>query len=264
MASSPVLTVADLRGQSNTNWRQDVELSFPFRRGPPLKVQVTPDLVMPKALFKYQLQQAVFEGTANGGVRWWCEKVSYPSGKQRQAGFDISIRFKCRHGRADYRKRATDNSRKSKHTSCVNCEACVRFHGYRVIDDPSVAVVLTAKFKQRVNEPLTHLRNKFPLLKGCLSSEILGSQQFAFVFPNACSAEEAEILLQHVNTVNEDQDFVGTLEVQAQDRYVFSVYKLNVCLCSSLTLFGSTSMAKKGYLHFAPTCVMARMNKFVP
>ena len=205
MASSPVLTVADLRAQSSTNWRQDVELSFPFRRGPPLKAQMTPGLVIPKSLFKFQLQQAVFEGTAIGGVR-----------------------FMCRHGRVKYRKQAVDDSRKSKHTSCVKCKASVRFHGSRVTDDPSVALVVSATFKQRVNDPLTHLRNKFPLFKDCLSSEILGSQQFAFVFPNACSAEEAEILLQQVNNVYEDQDFVGKLEAQAQDRFVFSVYKLNL------------------------------------
>ena len=63
MESGPVLTIADLRQQSNTNWCQDVELSFAFRRGEPLKVLMIPGLTLPKALFKYQLQQAVFEGT---------------------------------------------------------------------------------------------------------------------------------------------------------------------------------------------------------
>ena len=67
MDSGPVLTIADLRQASNTTWCQDVELSIAFRRGEPLKVLLVPDLVLPKALFKFQLQQAVFEGTSNTG-----------------------------------------------------------------------------------------------------------------------------------------------------------------------------------------------------
>jgi hypothetical protein len=129
MDSGPVLTIADLRQASNTTWCQDVELSIAFRRGEPLKVLLVPDLVLPKALFKFQLQQAVFEGTCNTGVRWWCEKVAFPEGTERKSSFDMSVRFSCRHARHAYRKRATDDSRKSKHTSCVNCPASVRFRG---------------------------------------------------------------------------------------------------------------------------------------
>ena len=129
MDSGPVLTIADLRQASNTTWCQDVELSIAFRRGEPLKVRLEPDLVLPKALFKFQLQQAVFEGTCYTGVRWWCEKVAFPEGTERKSSFDMSVRFSCRHARHAYRKRATDDSRKSKHTSCVNCPASVRFRG---------------------------------------------------------------------------------------------------------------------------------------
>ena len=116
MESGPVLTIADLRQASNTNWCQDVELSFAFRRGEPLKVLLAPGLVLPKALFKFQLQQAVFEGTCNTGVRWWCQQVAFPVGTERKSSFDMSVRFCCRHARHAYRKRATDDSRKSKHT----------------------------------------------------------------------------------------------------------------------------------------------------
>ncbi len=95
------------------------ELSFTFRRGEPLKVLMMPGLVLPKALFKYQLQQTVFEGTSITGVRWWCDTVAFPVGTERQSSFDMSARFICRHARHAYRKMTTDDSRKSKHTSGV-------------------------------------------------------------------------------------------------------------------------------------------------
>jgi hypothetical protein len=218
MESGPVLTIADLRQQSNTNWCQDVELSFAFRRGEPLKVLMIPGLTLPKALFKYQLQQAVFEGTSITGVRWWCDKVFFPVGTERKASFDMSVRFICRHARHAYRKQAVDDSRKSKHTSCVNCQASVRFHGSKVTDDTSVAVVVTAYLKQRGNDPLTQLRTKFAALHCCISSEILGSRQFAFVFSSPCQAEDAVVALQNANT----------LRVEMQDRHIFSDYKLNL------------------------------------
>ena len=101
MQSLPVLTIADLRGQSITDWEQEVTMSIPFGRGNPLKVVIAPDLVLPKTIFMYQLQQAVYEGSANGGVRWWCKRVAEPSGTVRQAKFDVSVRFECPHARVE-------------------------------------------------------------------------------------------------------------------------------------------------------------------
>ena len=117
---SLVLTVADLRGRAIVDWEQDVELSFAYKRSPPMIVKLVPDLVVPKAVFKYQLHQAFVEGTANGGVRWWCEKVAFSSAMERQTGVDTSVRFMCRHGRKDYKKRASTDGRRSKHTACVS------------------------------------------------------------------------------------------------------------------------------------------------
>ncbi len=87
-----------------------------------------------------------------------------------------------------------------------------------------VVVVVTAQFNQRVNDPLTQLRTKFPALHCCISSEILGSRQFAFLFSSPCQAEDAVI----VNTLQKDPDFIGALRVEMQDRHIFSVYKLNL------------------------------------
>lgn len=114
MDSGPVLTITDLRQASNTTWRQDVELLIAFKRSEPVKVLLVLDLVLPKALFKFQLQQAVFEGTCNTGVRWWFDKVAFPVGAERQSSFDMSVRFICRHARHAYRKMTTDDSRKNK------------------------------------------------------------------------------------------------------------------------------------------------------
>ena len=120
MDSAPILTVADLRGRAIVDWEQEVHLTFPYRRGAPITIQLALDVVIPKACFKYQLQQAVVEGTANGGVRWWSERVAVPHGQARQHGHDISVRFMCRHGRTQYRKQLTTDDRKSKHTICVD------------------------------------------------------------------------------------------------------------------------------------------------
>ena len=120
MDSGLIVTVADLRDRAIVDWEQGLQLSFAYRRGPPMIVNVVPDLVVPKAVFKYQLHQAIVEGSANGGVRWWCERVA-----RGERGFDISVRFMCRHGRKQYKKKASTDDRRSKHTSCVNCPAFV-------------------------------------------------------------------------------------------------------------------------------------------
>ncbi len=88
MEAALVLTVADLRGRVIVDWEQDVQLSFAYKRSPSMIVKLVPNLVLPKAVFKYQLHQADVEGTANGGVRWWCEKVAFSSAMERQTGFD--------------------------------------------------------------------------------------------------------------------------------------------------------------------------------
>ena len=68
MDSGLIVTVADLRGRAIVDWEQHLQLSFAYRRGPPMIVNVVPDLVVPKAVFKYQLHQAIVEGSANGGL----------------------------------------------------------------------------------------------------------------------------------------------------------------------------------------------------
>ena len=103
MESDALLTVAALRVQSVTNWVQHVQLSVPFQRGPPMEVQLTEGTILPKALFEYQLSKAVYQGTAAGGVKWWLKERVVPTGQARRHGFDISIRYECRHNRKHYR-----------------------------------------------------------------------------------------------------------------------------------------------------------------
>ena len=129
MESDALLTVAALRVQSVTNWVQHVQLSVPFQRGPPMEVQLTEGTLLPKALFEYQLSRAVCQGSAAGGVKWWFEERRVPEGSSRVHGFDVSIRYMCRHGRKKYKKRGTKDSRESKHVACVKCPVFVRFTG---------------------------------------------------------------------------------------------------------------------------------------
>lgn len=221
----PVLTVADVRGQCITDWEQEVTLSIPFGRGPPLQTVLAPGSVVPKTIFKYQLQHAVYEGSANGGVRWWCKSVEEPCGQLRQAKFDISVRFECPHARVGYKKQETKNSRKRNPVfSRVKCPAFVRFKGCRASDDPSVAVVVTARFKQICNEPLSRLRTEFETLNHSVSAEILGSKLFVFVFENSCLASDA---LADVHG-HERECFHGKLRAEEQVRFTFSVFKCNL------------------------------------
>jgi hypothetical protein len=224
MQSLPVLTIADLRGQSITDWEQQVTMSIPFGHGDPIKVVLAPGLVVPRTMFKYQLQQAIYEGSANGGVRWWCKRVALPSGAVRQAKFDISVRFECPHARVKYKKKATKDTRKSKHLSCVDCPAFVRFKGCCATDDSSVALVVTAKFIQVCHDPLRQLRKEFEQLNSCVSAEILASDRFAFVFQNCCQAEDAHVAVHG----KEHGHFHGKLRAETQNRFIFSVYKCNL------------------------------------
>jgi hypothetical protein len=238
-SSGLLLTVADLRGRAIVDWEQDVHLSFAYKRGPPMIVKLVPDVTVPKAVFKYQLHQALVEGTANGGVRWWCERSHFSVGQQRQAGFDISVRFMCRHGRSQYKKQASTDGRRSKHTACVDCPAFVRFRGVKPTeDDPSIAVVISfqripthhSQFEHSSSNPLTELRKKFEGLSACVSAEILSSHQLVFLFQNACQADDA--LLQFI--VQEDGSFLfednefGKMRAVQQRRYVFTVWKMNL------------------------------------
>ena len=127
MESSPALTIADVRAVSTTEWEQALVLSIPFGRGTPLVVALAPRISFPRTIFKYQLQQAIYEATGNGGVRWWLKKVEYPEGKVRKAKFDISVRFECPHARTSFTKRPKTDDRRSKHISCVDCPAFVLF-----------------------------------------------------------------------------------------------------------------------------------------
>lgn len=234
MESLPVITVADVGGERITDWEQEATLSIPFGRGPPLQSVLAPGSVIPKTIFKYQLQQAVCEGSANGGVRWWCKSVEQPCGQLRQAKFDISVRFECPHARVGCKKQETKNSRKRKPVfSRVNCPAFVRFKGCRATDDPSVAVVITARFKQICNEPLSRLRMEFETLNHSISAEILNKKQFVFVFENSSQASDA---LANVHG-HERECFHGKLRAEEQARFIFSVFKCNLKHERHLRLF---------------------------
>jgi hypothetical protein len=229
MDSGLIVTVADLRGRAIVDWEQDLQLSFAYRRGPPMIVNVVPDLVVPKAVFKYQLHQAIVEGSANGGVRWWCQRVA-----RGERGFDISVRFMCRHGRKQYKKKASTDDRRSKHTSCVNCPAFVRFRGVQAAEDSSIAVVITSQFKQSSSNPLALLRSKFEGFNASISAEILSSRQVVFVFQNRRQADDALLNFSFYggdcSFEFEDQE-LGKLRAVQQERFVFSVWKMNLRRC---------------------------------
>jgi hypothetical protein len=191
MESGAVVTVADLRSRSIQNWVQDVVLRMPFQSDLPLEVPLQTGTRLPMALFPYQLSKAVYQGTTAGGVKWWFKTSVEPEGVARQHGYDISVRYDCRHSRSHYRKRATTDSRKSKHVACVDCPAFVRFKGSLATDCASTAVVVTATFQRYHLDPLQVLRKEFPAFKYSKSAEILASNKFAFIFENSCLAEDA-------------------------------------------------------------------------
>lgn len=220
-----VLTVADLRGRAITNWVQDVKLHVPFQHGPPMEVPLNAQTVLPVVLFEYQLSKAVYQGTAAGGVKWWLKERVVPTGQARRHGFDISIRYECRHNRKHYRKRAKDDSRKTKHAACVDCPVFVRFKGCVATDCSATAVVLKATFKRYHVDPLKTLRKEFSSLQRCKFAEILASNKFAFIFENSCMAEDVE---QDVRALQGQEHalFKGELKAVQQSLHIFSVWKL--------------------------------------
>jgi hypothetical protein len=128
------------------------------------------------------------------------------------------------HLRAVHAQQASKDTRKSKHISCVDCPAFVRFKGCRATDDSSVALVVTVKFIQVCKDPLHQLRKEFEQLNHCVSADILASDRFAFVFQSCCQADDALVTIHGV----QHRRFHGKLGAETQDRFIFSVYKCNL------------------------------------
>ncbi len=90
---------------------------------------------IPVPLFEFELQELFSEATVKSGCKWWCENSRPSVAVQRTVKSLCTARFHCRHAGDHYEKKATNNSRASRHilrcacpASCVMKAISVRFH----------------------------------------------------------------------------------------------------------------------------------------
>ena len=183
-------------------------------------------------LFEYELELLVKEGTAAGGRKWWVRARDEPKGSMGQAKHYCSILFVCPHYRKSYKKQQTLGERESRHISCVECQAMCRLKGKVVESDPSVALIITGTLKQPVKDIVKVLRTDFDLLKHG-KAEILKlglKYQVAFVFPNYCTASDAEVQVNQVpvahSQLKQQLKPNEQLQVREQGRHHWHVYTL--------------------------------------
>jgi hypothetical protein len=238
-AVQPIRTVQDLLAHAITTWVQPITICLPAAQGVvernSLKVtlrETDSEHPIPMPLFEYELELLVKEGTAAGGRKWWFRARDEPQGTKRQAKFDISILFVCPHYRKGYKKQETLGDRESRHIDCVQCQAQCRLKGIVVTSDPSVALIITGTLKQSVRDIVQLLRTDFDLLKHG-KAEILKlglKYQVAFVFPNYCSASDAQAEVDAMpierSQLKQQLKANERLQVRQQARHFWHVYAL--------------------------------------
>jgi hypothetical protein len=237
-AVQPIRTVQDLLAHAITTWVQPITICLPVAQGVQgnsLKVtlcETDSKRPIPMPLFEYELELLMKEGTAAGGRKWWYRKRSEPTGTIREAKFDCSILFVCPHYRKSYKKQQTLGERESRHISCVECQAMCRLKGTVVESDPSVALIITGTLKQPVKDIVKVLRTDFDLLKHG-KAEILRldvKYQVAFVFPNYCTASDAEVQVNQApvehSQLKQQLKPNEKLQVREQVRHHWHVYTL--------------------------------------
>ena len=128
VSGSIVLTISDLRGRVDTNWEQDIRLPIRFRVGPPLDVRLAEGTVLPMAMFEYQLERAVYDGTAAGGVKWWFHKRFEPQGSQRLPAAEAKMKRKGKKqkGRASKAKEASAPPKMIKQAASARAGSAAR------------------------------------------------------------------------------------------------------------------------------------------
>ncbi len=128
--SAVATSVRDLLGLHGS-WDQVIKVTMPGRGG--VTVTLVQDRILPVALYEYEVVTCVHDATEESGLKWWLRISNRSHASIRVSRFSWgSISFACPHSRKDYKKQAKDDSRASRHKSCVSCECKLVISGATV------------------------------------------------------------------------------------------------------------------------------------
>ena len=115
-----VASVRDLLGLHGS-WDQVIKVTMPGRGG--VTFTLDKDRILPVALYEYEVVACVRDATEESGLKWWLRTFVRSCASKRRVKYSWgSIFFVCPHSREAYKKQAKDNSRDSRHKSCLGCE----------------------------------------------------------------------------------------------------------------------------------------------
>ncbi len=110
------------------SWNQTITVAMPGRGG--VSMSLFPNCVWPVSLCEYEVVACVSNATEESGLKWWLRRFRRSTGAQFDSTYNWgSLTFVCPHYREDYVKQAKDNSRDSKHRSCVGCKCILSIKG---------------------------------------------------------------------------------------------------------------------------------------
>ncbi len=123
-------SVQDLLGLHGS-WDQVIKVTMPGRGG--VTVTLGKDCCLPVALYEYEVVACVHDATEDSGLKWWLRITNRSHASIRHSRFSWgTLSFACPHFRTAYKKKAKDDSRDSKHKSCVGCECKLVISGASV------------------------------------------------------------------------------------------------------------------------------------
>ena len=140
MASGSLAIMLDRRNR----WEQSITLELfngvkdIFRNHLPVEATRKQDFKLqvgattPVALYEFELRELFVEATVKSGCKWWCRESNRSIATERVSPSLWSTRFVCRHSGNDYEKKATDNSRTTRHILRCSCPASCRMKAISV------------------------------------------------------------------------------------------------------------------------------------
>jgi hypothetical protein len=148
MASAPqpaiAASVQDLLGLYGC-WDQVIEVKMPGRGGNTVVLGLGSTL--PVALYEYEVVACVHDATEVSGLKWWLRNTHRSQAKQNRVEYSWgSVLFRCPHFREGYDKQVKDNSRVSRHKSCLQCECRLAISGAIVRCRHAIAIHSSNKF----------------------------------------------------------------------------------------------------------------------
>ena len=111
------------------SWNQTITVTMPGRGG--VSMPLVYKCVLPVPLYEYEVVACVINATEESGLKWWLRRSRRT--ERTEAQFNCThwgtLSFVCSHYRESYVKQAKDNSRDSRHRSCVGCKCILSLKG---------------------------------------------------------------------------------------------------------------------------------------